>query len=171
MKKTNILCVLALLLSTMTFAQVGIGTTMPDASAALDIKATGTAVGLLLPNLSDVNRDANILSPAAGLVIYNTTTKSVQFVNNAVAWFDALTGNTIAAAGGSRSSTGKVGIGTTIPDKNAILDVDSTTQGVLLPVLASEPAGSAEGMMYYNTADNDVKLYNGSSWVVLTNKF
>ena len=50
---------------------VGIGTTAPDASAALDV--TSTSKGLLPPRLTQVQRDA-IASPAAGLTIYNTTT-------------------------------------------------------------------------------------------------
>ncbi len=48
-------------------AQVGIGTTNPDASAALDIKSTDK--GLLFPRLTTADM-YNISNPAAGLVIY-----------------------------------------------------------------------------------------------------
>jgi hypothetical protein len=41
-------------------AQIGIGTTTPNASAALDITASGSAVGLLLPWLTSAERDATI---------------------------------------------------------------------------------------------------------------
>ena len=47
---------------------VGIGTTAPDASAVLDVKATDK--GLLPPRLTQAQRDA-IPRPAAGLTIYN----------------------------------------------------------------------------------------------------
>ena len=39
-----------------SIAQVGIGTTMPDASAALDI--TSTTAGLLPPRMTTAERDA-----------------------------------------------------------------------------------------------------------------
>ena len=48
---------------------VGIGTPTPDASAALDITATGK--GLLVPRLSQAQRLA-IASPATGLLVYQT---------------------------------------------------------------------------------------------------
>jgi hypothetical protein len=52
------------------FAQVGIGTTTPDLSSVLDISSTSQ--GLLMPRLTTTQRDL-IASPAAGLLIYNTT--------------------------------------------------------------------------------------------------
>ena len=48
---------------------VGIGTATPDASAALDITATGK--GLLVPRLAQSQRLANA-SPATGLLVYQT---------------------------------------------------------------------------------------------------
>jgi hypothetical protein len=37
-----------------------------------------------------------------------------------------------------------------------------------LPQAANDPTG-VEGMIYYNTTSDIVKLYNGSSWISLTN--
>jgi hypothetical protein len=59
-----------LLSSISIYAQVGIGTTTPDASSALDISSTSK--GLLMPQLTTTERD-NILLPATGLMIFNTT--------------------------------------------------------------------------------------------------
>jgi hypothetical protein len=59
----------AVLFTATTFAQVGIGTTTPEASAALDI--TSTTKGLLLPRMTATQRDA-ISSPAQGLIIFCT---------------------------------------------------------------------------------------------------
>ena len=67
-KKITTLLVVVLFTAT-TFAQVGIGTTTPDASSALDI--TSTAKGLLVPRMTAAQRDA-ISSPATGLMIYQT---------------------------------------------------------------------------------------------------
>jgi len=64
-----------------TFAQVGIGTTTPNASAALDI--TSTTSGLLPPRMTQVQRNA-IATPAAGLIVYCTNCGAngeLQFYN------------------------------------------------------------------------------------------
>jgi hypothetical protein len=63
----------AVLLTATTYAQVGIGTTTPDASSALDI--TSTTKGLLIPRMTNVQRDG--ISPAAtGLMIFCTNCAS-----------------------------------------------------------------------------------------------
>ena len=67
-----------------TYAQVGVGTTTPDASAALDI--TSTTKGLLIPRMTAAQRDA-IASPAVGLVIFNTTTNCLNFYGGS--WIEA----------------------------------------------------------------------------------
>ena len=59
----------AVLFTATTFAQVGIGTTTPDASSALDI--TSTTKGLLMPRMTAAQRDA-ISAPAQGLIIFCT---------------------------------------------------------------------------------------------------
>ena len=63
---------LALLLAAPVAARaqsVGIGTTTPDAKAALDIRATDK--GLLVPRLTASQRAA-IASPPQGLMVYQT---------------------------------------------------------------------------------------------------
>ncbi len=62
---------------------VGLGTTAPDASAQLDISST--TKGFLPPRMDATQRNA-IVSPAAGLTIYNTSTNALQVYNGA-AWF------------------------------------------------------------------------------------
>lgn len=54
---------------------VAIATTSPSASAQLDVSSTTR--GFLPPRMTTTQRDA-ISSPAAGLVIYNTTTSKLQ---------------------------------------------------------------------------------------------
>jgi hypothetical protein len=57
---------------------VGIGTTGPDASAALEVRSTSK--GLLPPRMTRAQRDA-IASPATGLTIYTTTTNKLNTWN------------------------------------------------------------------------------------------
>jgi hypothetical protein len=61
---------------------VGIGTTSPSASALLDV--TSTTAGFLPPRMTTAQRDA-ISSPAAGLMVYNTSTNKLNFYNG-TAW-------------------------------------------------------------------------------------
>ncbi|MDB4098786.1 DUF1566 domain-containing protein [Polaribacter sp.] len=63
----------AVVLTATTYAQVGFGTTSPDASSALDI--TSTTKGLLIPRMTAAERDV-IPSPAQGLIISCTNCAS-----------------------------------------------------------------------------------------------
>ncbi len=62
--------------------RVGIGTDTPDPSALLDLSATSQ--GLLPPRMTTAQRDA-IPSPAAGLLVYNTTTSRHE-THDGTAW-------------------------------------------------------------------------------------
>jgi len=59
----------AVLLTATTYAQIGINNENPDASAALDI--TSTTAGLLIPRMTNAQRQA-ISNPAAGLQVFVT---------------------------------------------------------------------------------------------------
>ena len=65
--KKLVLSVAFIAATTMSFAQVGIGTTTPDASAALDI--TSTTRGLLPPRLTQAQMNI-VASPVEGLMVY-----------------------------------------------------------------------------------------------------
>ena len=67
----------AVLLTATTYAQVGIGTTTPDASSALDI--TSTTKGLLIPRMTNAQRQA-ISNPAAGLQVFVTDFDGGRFM-------------------------------------------------------------------------------------------
>jgi uncharacterized protein (TIGR02145 family) len=68
---------------------VGIGTTVPNASAKVEIAST--TQGFLPPRMTTVQRDA-ITSPAAGLTIYNTTVNCLQWWNGTI-WYDGCGNN------------------------------------------------------------------------------
>lgn len=74
---------------TPTLSQVGIGTTNPEASAALDVDSNNK--GFLPPRMSSAERDA-ISNPADGLVIFNTNTSCIeQYIGGQ--WFNMCVGD------------------------------------------------------------------------------
>lgn len=85
-----------LLFSVISSAQVGIGTTTPNASSALDISST--TAGLLAPRMTAAQKTA-IATPATGLLIYQTDGTAGFYYYNGAAWVPfgsagwALTGN------------------------------------------------------------------------------
>lgn len=90
---TKLFFAAAFLTAGMAFAQsgVGVGTTTPDASAALDVNST--TKGFLMPRMTTVQRMA-IATPANGLQVYDTDTKSFWYFDATVlpapgAWIQA----------------------------------------------------------------------------------
>ena len=72
------------------------GTTVADNTSVLDLRST--TKGFLPPRMTTVQRDA-ITSPAEGLVVYNTTTKSLD-LRVASSWLSfggSMTGNTMVS--------------------------------------------------------------------------
>gem|GEM_PF-1493134 len=62
-----------------TTGQVGIGTSSPTASAMLDVQST--TKGMLTPRMTTAQRTA-ISSPATGLLVYDTDTKTFWYYEN-----------------------------------------------------------------------------------------
>lgn len=111
--------VFLLLVSFYSFAQTGIGTTTPDASAKLDISST--TKGLLAPRMTAAQKTA-ILLPANGLLIYQTDGVTGFYINTGTsaspAWLRVntdwtKTGNDIAYTAGNVSTTGTLTGGNT----------------------------------------------------------
>jgi hypothetical protein len=61
----------------------GIGTATPDASAKLDVKST--TKGFLAPRMTAAERTA-IVSPATGLLVYQTDGNAGYYYRNATQW-------------------------------------------------------------------------------------
>lgn len=80
------LILLITLFTSMSYAQVGIGTNKPDASSVLDI--TSTNKGVLFPRiaLTNVTDNVTIKNPTTGLFVYNTGTASTFTYKGLVMW-------------------------------------------------------------------------------------
>lgn len=85
MKKSLNLFILLCIVANCTMAQVAINTdnSAPAASAMLDIKST--TKGLLPPRLTTAQKSA-IVSPADGLMVYDTDTKTYWYYKNGTGW-------------------------------------------------------------------------------------
>lgn len=123
--------------------KVGIGTTSPSSSAALEIASSDK--GLLLPRMTVAQRNA-IASPANGLLVYQTDGTAGLYAYNGVAW----TAVTPAASQGW-SLTGNAGtdpatqfIGTT-DNKPLILKVSNQLAGKVDPLVFNTFFGYQSG--------------------------
>lgn len=62
-----------------------------------------------------------------------------------------------------------VGIGTQTPDGSAVLEISSTNQGLLIPRMTTVErdaiASPATGLLIYNSDDDEINKYNGSTWL------
>nr|MBC7614404.1 hypothetical protein [Pseudopedobacter sp.] len=69
-------------------------------------------------------------------------------------------------------TSGSVGIGTTTPYSNAVLDISSTTKGLLLPrlsiqqrdILTPKINATANGLIIYNTTSLRFNYWDGFKW-------
>jgi hypothetical protein len=80
-----VLVILILLTSVNTFAQVGIGTDNPAASAALEVSSSSNNKGILIPRITAAQKDA-ISNPAEGLMIYQTSAPSGFYYYSGTGW-------------------------------------------------------------------------------------
>ena len=131
----------AVLLTTTTYAQIGINNENPDASAALDI--TSTTGGLLPPRMTTTQRDA--ISAAKGLVLFNTTTNTLQ-INEG----DATTANWLSLT----ASTCGLSIGDTHQGGIIFYLDGSGCQG-----LVAAPSDQSTGIQWYNGSYMDTYAY------------
>lgn len=108
MKK--IILILIVLVASLSYGQVGIGTNNPDNSAVLDIEST--TKGLLAPRMTAAQRTA-ISTPANGLVVYQTDSTQGLYCYINGSWSAISSGTTAGSwtpvitdsSGGSISGT------------------------------------------------------------------
>ena len=117
-----------------------------------------TTSGMVVANSSVIQSDVDI----------NIGTNTAKFVSF---W----TNNTERAR---LLSTGELGIGTTTPSTSSVLDITSTTKGILIPRMTTTQrnaiATPATGLQVYNTTTNTNDVYNGTAWanqpLIVTNR-
>ncbi|RPH31967.1 MAG: hypothetical protein EHM93_11200 [Bacteroidales bacterium] len=181
MKKNTFYCTAiiacALLLNLASSAQVAIntdGSAPNSASAMLDVKSTDK--GILIPR---VNGTGSITTPVQGLLIYNTYDDAFYYYadENWIKIASGSVGTWNSTSGGIYYNSGSVAIGASSINSKAILDIVSTTKGILIPRMtyAQRTAISTptQGLIVYQTNSSGsfiagIYFYN-SSWNYLTN--
>jgi hypothetical protein len=96
--------ILLLLGSVPAFAQLGVGTTNPAASAALDVSSPGNNKGILIPRLSAAQKDA-IANPAEGLLIYQTTAPIGFYYYAGTSWKWIANATDLSSVGNAATAT------------------------------------------------------------------
>ncbi len=82
MRKSIFKLLILLSTTTFTYAQIGIGTSSPDASAKLEISSS--TKGFLPPRMTTAQRNAITSPPAEGLMIWNTTNNQLEIYNGSL---------------------------------------------------------------------------------------
>ena len=151
---------LIICLSVLVQAQnVGIGTMAPDTSAIFEMKSTNK--GILIPRITEAAR-LQIADPAGYLLVfqYNSTSTSSKgfyyFDGGDDTWY--------------RIGTSKqIGIGTENPHSKAILDIKSTSQGVLFPTLTTAQRNDINnppnGLHIFNSDERCLNYYDTANQV------
>jgi hypothetical protein len=146
MKKiTTFFCIVHCCLTALSqTGSVGIGTTSPNSSAALEIQSN--TKGVLIPRMSTAQRNT-IPSPATGLMVYDNTTNSFWFKSTAD-WVEISdTMNNVWRKNGTNAYVNvpdNVGIGTSSPAYN--LDINKPNASIgLTDAQTNQFSGSITG--------------------------
>lgn len=122
MKKSLLSLMIVIVLSTYSYAQVGIGVKMPHSSAMLEV--VSTAKGTLLTRMTQIQRLA-IKSPAIGLLVYQTDGVDGFYYFSKTGWKIL---STASGGGASYTFTSPLTLnGSTV----SILQANATTNGFL----------------------------------------
>ncbi len=152
---------LFLLVSYSAFAQTGIGTTTPEASAKLDVYSTNK--GFLPPRiaLTGTTDASTIPSPVAGLLIYNSATAGTAPNNvvpgyyywNGSAWINFIASNTSIGLTNNQTGTSYT---LTSADNGKIIALNNSSAITL-------------NVPYFFVGFNCMILQKGTGQVTLTN--
>ena len=136
---------LFILITTGTYAQTGIGTTTPNASAKLDVSASDK--GFLPPRvaLTASNAASPITSPANGLLIYNTATAGTSPNNvipgyyfwNGSAWINMIGSTTSSTITGNGTTSTIANFGSVINEQTSNYTLTNSDNGEIVIINSS----------------------------------
>lgn len=158
MKMYTLLALLCVCFSTSLFAQKGIGTKLPDKSAALEIVSNQR--GLLIPRIDipDLSLPAPVTNPANALMVYNKGTSGTT--PGFYYWNAAANGNNgawIPLAVSQTTPSGHIGVG-----GGAHIDVDTIVVGTQTSFMVSLKGGNHDGQLLVTQIQNNDTI---TAWV------
>lgn len=115
---------------------IGIGA-IPDVSAVFDVSST--TKGMLIPRMTEIQRDG-IVSPTAGLLIYNTTTNAFNYYNAGWNEIGVSIGNTIYTGNGILPSDRTINL-----VNHSLIFSGNSSQ---FPLLIKDTSGSYENTLF-----------------------
>ena len=148
------------------YGQVGIGTSSPDPSAALEITSTSDDKGILIPRLTISQRNAisGVVSPANGLLIFqiDSTPGFYYYSTSSSTWIllgtsSGGTDDQNISGSGFVSSTSILTVGIE-SGANETVSLNSLEE----VYVGAPPASPSTGYLLYNTGTNRLQVYDGS---------
>lgn len=143
---------------------------LPNASAILDIKST--TKGLLMPRMTTAQRNV-IITPAEGLKVFDTDTKTFWFYNG-TGWIESAGGSTanfwsLNGANIFKTNAGNVGIGTNTPAQLLTIQSPVNSYGITHTDdnirLSTFLGGGLGGAWIGTQSDHDFHIYTNSGTV------
>ena len=151
---------------------IGIGTTSPD--SLLEISATDATTDFLkLTSGGGSTTPVKLIfeksAAEQGIIEYNRN-GDLEIYNSDSDGGVMINGVSSEAGDLYVSNTGNVGIGTTSPDASAILDIASTSKGVVFPRMTSAQrtaiSSPTTGLIVYQTDSTEgLYIYKSTGWV------
>ena len=160
MKNLNYIFSIILLSVTISYAQVGIGTTTPNASSMLDIESTNS--GLLIPRMTLAQKTA-IATPATGLLIYQTNGTAGFWYYDGTIWttFGGADNDwTVVGTEMYNANSGNVGVGNTAPSAQFHITGTTVPGGGVTTTLYSTDFSSGSLTNTINAGNTCVSLPN-----------
>jgi len=147
--------------------KVGIGTTTPTND--LTVYSDTNSRGITLQTSDNSSEQGINFRNSGGHYVWDICRREASpgradlvFANGNKARVDSLHDRVVFKDGGA------VGIGTISPNSSALLDVESTSKGLLPPRMTTSQrdaiSNPASGLTIYNTDKNDMEFYNGNYW-------
>ena len=157
--------IVLLLSTTNAFSQIGIGNNAPHAESLLDF---GSELrGIVLSPVPDVT----LTTPTAGTIAFDGATGSFRTYNGT--WSTPISGGVTGSSNTTADTNTQgviIGAATSTAEGALILEATGDRKTLILPkvnhVVLTIKNPSA-GMIIYDSATDEVKVFNGNVWVNL----